>query len=37
MTQVDKKHRFIKKWKKTYKNILKLAYPEISKKEIDFN
>ena len=35
MTQVDKKHRFIKKWKKTYKNILKLAYPEISKKEID--
>ena len=32
---VSKDHKFIKKWKKTYKNILKTAYPEISKKEID--
>ena len=33
--EVNKNHKFIKDWKKVYKGMLKTAYPEISKKEID--
>lgn len=32
---VNKNHKFIKEWKDVYKQLLKTAYPEISKKEID--
>ena len=32
---INKNHKFIKEWKEVYRNMLKTAYPDISKKEID--
>lgn len=33
--EVNKNHKFIKEWKSVYKEMLKTAYPNITKKEID--